>query len=97
MYLQLIKSELKLHSQSKHIGHAPEVKAEQRKGGGWLGLDLGFFLFLNMTWLCMGATFETGDEREKRMDETPAWRSYRMQEKTAAEAEFEDWIILAVI
>lgn len=50
-----------------------------------------------MTWLCMGATFETGDEREKRMDETPAWRSYRMQEKTAAEAEFEDWIILAVI
>lgn len=43
-----------------------------------------------MTWLCTGTTFEMGDERKKRRDETPAWRSYRVQEKTATEAEFED-------
>lgn len=47
-----------------------------------------------MAWLWTGTTFEMGEERKKRRDETPAWRSYCMQEKTAAEAEFEDWIIL---
>lgn len=43
-----------------------------------------------MTLLWTGATFEKGDERKKRRDETPVWRSHLMQDKMAAEAEFED-------
>lgn len=71
------------------------MKAEQRQGE--VVIWIWDFLFLNMTLLWTGATFEKGDERKKRKGETPAWRSHRMQEKTAAEAEFEDWIILTVI
>lgn len=47
-----------------------------------------------MIWFGVETTFEIGDDRNKRRDESLTWRSHLMQGKNAKEAELK--IILEV-
>ena len=74
-----------------------QVEVEYRRSFHLVGFGASICLFLNMTWVWTGTIFEIRDERNKRRDERPAWRSHRTQGKRAAGAELEDQISLAVI